>query len=313
LRRIGGGYAVRAGWLARGLGADRRGGDFAEDELWESVVDDDVEMDHHHPGGDEAAAMESLAMAVSNIAQRHHQQQQQRGSSDSRQRWLEAGRQYAQSVRGGPVPAANAIVVVDPNELLRCACDNAQAYQPVWENFAKSPARSRAANGIQVGDGERQTLAHLPMGVGEGLAVRASEPLPRGDSLLSTTTLTATTAASVAAATSTFDPSVTRRVVGFRVAFDHPSCEQGGNMGGCYLVGITNSSFTAYGEQNGLHHSPFFWGIEDGGIKYEGSRYAPSGRGSRRSAPSVSFGIEISPGEVPRNQAGVRFGAMISF
>jgi hypothetical protein len=283
IRRLGGGYAVRAGWLARSLESERRdlGGDFAEDEYWESVVDD-VEMEN---GSDEAVAMESLAMAVSNIAQRH------RDSDGSRQRWLEVGRQFAQNVRAAP-PVASA---VDPNEVLRCASDNVPVYQPQWEDPSKIPALVRSGNDIRVGEGDKQNLAYLPVGMGEGRAVRALEPLPRNESM------------SFPGPVTSFGPTPARRVVGFRVAFDHPSCEQGENMGGCYLVGVISPYFTAYGEQNGLHHSPFFWGIEDGGTKYEGSRYSPSALARRRTVPSVSFGVDVGV-DVPKNAAGVLFG-----
>ena len=114
----------------------------------------------------------------------------------------------------------------------------AQPYAPVWENPATLAPRVRAGNGIEV-DG---AMAHVPLGAGEGRALRGMPPLPSS------------------------------RPVGFRVAFHHPLCEPGGNMGGSYLVGVASASFTAFGDPNGLQESPFFWGIEDSGTKHEGSR-----------------------------------------
>lgn len=129
---------------------------------------------------------------------------------------------------------------------------------------------------IQVGDGEWQkNVAHSRPGAGEGRAIRAEEPLPR-----------------------------TVRACGFRVAFDHPAAETGGNMGGCHLIGVTTQSFTAYGEQNGLQQSPFFWGIEDGGQKYEGSLY--SGRMNRRSYNALR--TEFVAPDAPLNASNVLYG-----
>ena len=52
---------------------------------------------------------------------------------------------------------------------------------------------------------------------------------------------------------------------GFRVVFDHPYRDPGMSLGDCYLVGLTTSSFSHFGDRNGLLQSPHFWGIEDSG------------------------------------------------
>ena len=77
-------------------------------------------------------------------------------------------------------------------------------------------------------------------------------------------------------------------------------------MGGCYLVGVTTTSFAAFSEKNALQQSPFFWGIEDSGNKYEGARYHSSG-GSRRG--QSSYAVELTPAEAPRNEDDVLFGS----
>ena len=82
--------------------------------------------------------------------------------------------------------------------------------------------------------------------------------------------------------------------------------ENGENMGGCYLVGVTTTSFAAFSEKNALQQSPFFWGIEDSGNKYEGARYHSSG-GSRRG--QSSYAVELTPAEAPRNEDDVLFGS----
>ena len=89
----------------------------------------------------------------------------------------------------------------------------------------------------------------VPPDAGEGRAIRAEEALPRGDSFGSF---------SLSSPTNASQNRAWRRAFGFRVAFDHPTVETAGNMGGCYLVGVTTSSFTGYADQNGLQQSPFF-------------------------------------------------------
>lgn len=192
LRRAGGaiGYAARAGWFSRGLSASaaRRvmGMDeFGDDEdLWE--LDDE----------------------------------RSRLLDASRQRFLEAARAY--SVVSGRVPPRRE---VDPDELLAAATVNASSYQPYWAHPSqiRSSSSSRSNNGnnaIEVGEGlERQNLAHLPVGAGEGRTIRAEVPLPRGE-----TTFSSSFQANSASSTSNqSEDESPRRVFGFKVAFDHPS------------------------------------------------------------------------------------------
>jgi hypothetical protein len=77
---------------------------------------------------------------------------------------------------------------------------------------------------------------------------------------------------------------------------------------------VTTSAFINYGELNGLQHSPYFWGIEDRGFKYEGPRYHQSNRssGSVRRQPSIStttYSRKIASEEVTMNMFGVLFGS----
>jgi len=298
LRRAGAGagYAARAGWLARGLGA-RRGmmnEDFAgldDEDLWESVVDGG------DMGDDPESAMESLAMEVSGMASaaRNARLEASRHQSleiANRQRFLEAARAFSQANR-------DSTQRVDPDEVLRWATENAASYHPRWVNPTQRVGRARSGNEIEVGEGEQQNLAHLPIGGGSGRAIRTEEPLPRGDSFGSF---------SFSSPSNVSQDQRQRRAFGFRVAFDHPEREAGASMGGCYLIGVTTSSFTAFSEQNGLQQSPFFWGIEDSGQKYEGSRCNPAARGSRR-ASSSGHGIELGPQDAPLNSCDVLFGS----
>lgn len=161
---------------------------------------------------------------------------------------------------------------------------------------ASSPAASTNDNcraAIQVGSGmegdANNNIAHVPIGAAEGLAIRAAEPLPRTDRtgndannnpfssfrLSSPAHTNATTATTTAGWNPSDDDNTPhRRVFGFRVAFDHPTSGNvvGANMGGCYLIGVTTSSYTRFGEQDSLRQSPFFWGVEDGGQVFEGPR-----------------------------------------
>jgi hypothetical protein len=176
----------------------------------------------------------------------------------ARQRFLEAARALAH--RNGeavdaPSAAAAAAVAVNPQTLWQQAL--ATEYHPYWSDVRQ--------NGIEVGTSEElRHLAHVPPGSGEGRAVRAEQALPRNG------------------------------VAGFRVVFENPGVETtGSNMGGCYLIGVTTSSFSAWHEHKALQTSMYFWGIEDGGQIFQGSS-----SGDRRDADpsimnenSVTFGI----------------------
>jgi hypothetical protein len=351
LRRHGAAYAARVGMIARGLGGARRSSssihhlsqeelDIDEEELWESVVDN-MEL----AAGEAAeSAMESLAMEVSGMVA-------SRTSSSSR--WLlPPTRHAAQRLLGNSsssstnrrslVEAAHNAVTLsnqqqqqrdapNPVELMRVATEHAASYQPVWANPSLLLTRGRTINQIQVGKDERQNLAHLPSGSGEGRAIRTDNALPRPDASSALARPDASSAlarpdVSSALARPDVSSALARpdassaldvssplglrevgRTFGFKVAFDHPSAETGGSMGGCHLVGVTTSSFTAFGEQNGLQQSPFFWGIEDGGQKYEGSQHVRGG-GARRGAYN-SFRNELGSREAPFNPANVLFGA----
>ena len=290
MRRHGAAHAARVGLLARGLGARRSGmpDDLDEDELWESVgLVDNMDMA-------DDSAMESLAMEVSGMAGRNRLLNNRLVNHASSRRLLEAARAFhssssaaTQQQRESSSPQQQ---VPNPVELLRAATENAGSYKPQWVQPAQLVGRGRSGNAIQVGEGDRQNLAHLPSGAAEGRAIRTENALPRGDS---------------AGLTNPSEQPESRRTFGFRVAFDHPSSDTGGNMGGGHLVGVTTSSFTAFGEQNSLQQSPFFWGIEDGGQKYEGSHQSSAPRGRRSYS---SFRSEFVSREAPMNANNVLFG-----
>ena len=247
------------------------------EDLWERVVDD-FDM-----GGDEdEQAIAALAMEVAGVTG---------GRETNRQRFMEAARSFAMATRE---------VHRDPNpdELLRAANENASSYQPRWVNPSQIGGRIRTGNGIEVGEGECQNVAHLPLGAGEGRALRALEAFPRSAPFASF---------NLSPSNNMGTERKSRRAFGFRVAFEHPSKEIGKSMGGCYLIGVTTTSFAQFGERSALQQSPFFWGIEDGGNKYEGSRSSHAPRGSRRGLSN--FAIEIPPSEAPRNQDNVLFGS----
>lgn len=276
LRRAG--YvASRSGLFARSVAARRR---FMQEELglegyelWERM-EEDPDMDEDD--GDHVMA--SLAMEVANAAQ---------GGGTRRRSVMDAARSFAMA----------AARELDPSEILRAACDNGSLYQPKWMNPSQIGGRMRTGNNIEVGEGENQNVAHLPLGAGEGRALRALEAFPRSAPFASF---------NMPASNASEHERRPRRAFGFRVAFEHPTKEsKGGNMGGCYLVGVTTTSFASFSERNALQQSPFFYGIEDGGNKYEGSRgHAP--RDSRRA--QSSYAVELSPDEAPRNADNVLFG-----
>lgn len=277
------GYAVRPDLFARSLAARRR---FMQEELgldgyelWERM-EEDAEI--HDEDGEHAIA--SLALQVAGVARGGRGGE----SSNTRRRSvIDAARSFAMATARE----------LDPSEILRAACDNGSLYQPKWMNPSQIGGRMRTGNGIEVGEGENQNVAHLPLGAGEGRALRALEAIPRSAPFASF---------NMPASNESERERRPRRTFGFRVAFEHPTKEEkGANMGGCYLIGVTTTSFAAFSERNSLQQSPFFWGIEDGGNKYEGSRgHAP--REGRRS--QSSYAIELDPDEVPRNENDVLFG-----
>lgn len=213
-------------------------------------------------------------------------------SAANGRRLLEAARALTQQQRN-PAPDATLI--------LRIATANGPSYNPSWippSHLITSRAgrRSQQFEHVQVGEGERQHVARSQTGTGEGRAVRAETALPRdpdGSALTSHTE--------------------SRRAFGFRIAFDHPSAETGGNMDGCHWIGVTTSSYTNYHEPNSLQKSPFFWGIEDGGQKCEGSPISSTAAafrsatvGERRTLSSL--GSDYVSESVPLNAANVLFG-----
>ena len=314
---------ARPSWFSRSVfgsrGARSIHEEFGMDEeadLWESVVDD-VEIAQ---GDDRQNSIESLAMEVSGMASaaRRSLESRRQGIEGGRQqRLLDVARVFQQQQQGSSSSAsapssARDVPRVAPEELWNQAMQNGPSYRPQWMNPSQMSSRSRNSNGIQIVPSQEEpssnTLAYLPYGNGEGRAIRASPAIPRDTNNRPSPRRLAALQERDSGGNSRAqaDPPV-RKVFGFRVAFDHPSCETGGNLGGCYLVGVTVSSFTAYGEQNGLSQSAFFWGIEDGGNKYEGARYAQTSRGSRRL--SANYGSEVDPREVPLNESDLLFGS----
>lgn len=291
LRRAG--YAARAGLFARSVAA-RRG--FANEELggldgyefWSRAMEGDVDMDSGVDDDEQAIA--ALAMEVAGVNARTGDRSSASGGAGARS-LMDAARSFAMA-SSNREPETR----LEPEELWQAAMENGTLYQPKWMNPSQIGGRMRTGNGIEVGDGESQNVAYLPLGSGEGRALRALEAFPRSAPFAS------------------FNRSgesperKPRRVFGFKVAFDHPQKEPGKNMGGCYLIGVTTTSFAAFSERNALQQSPFFWGIEDGGSKYEGSRHH-NGRESGRRADQSVYAVDVNSEEAPRNEDSVLFGS----
>lgn len=275
MRRAG--YAARAGIFSRGglpggipVGLGGRRGFMNDDidELWGRVVDG-VGF-----GNDEdEEAITALAMEVS-------------GQPLNRSRDLGRPRNFSSPGRE--------TTAVDADEVLDAATENARGYQPKWISPGVG-GRVSTGNGMEIGEGQRQNVAHLPVGAGEGRAVRAEEAIPRSIPL------------AALVPSSRGEERRIRRSFGFKVAFDYPGREGGSSLGGCYMIGVTTSSFSNFGERNGLQQSSLFWGIEDGGNKFEGPRYS---RSTRSGGPGISnYGMEIGQDEAPLNFDNVLFGA----
>lgn len=149
-----------------------------------------------------------------------------------------------------------------PNELLDFATENSTLYDPQWIK--------QKANKMDVGEKTFANVATLPIGATEGKSIRSLQHLPLPCDLPD-------------------GNSVRRKIFGFRVAFKRPYREMGKSLGGNYLIGITTSSFSNFGERNSLQQSSLFWGIGDNGHKYEGGPSIASIRGPRRPQHSIEI------------------------
>lgn len=164
---------------------------------------------------------------------------------------------------------------------------------------AAAAAAINSNSGIELSGSalERNQVAHVMFGATEGRSIRAEQPFPRTDRPSSTNifdpfhlSLSLSPANShdsdsfdllcnAEMATMQQQQQSRARVFGFRVAFDNPalsndheSTQVGMNLGGCFLVGVTSSTFTSYTESSALQQSHMFWGIEDHGQVFEGSK-----------------------------------------
>ena len=284
-------------------------GDGYYHDFFESIIDGDVDMNAAGAGDDEHH-WEDMVVEASGV-----------GNSISNIHGAAARYRAAVSMRGVgaaprpfPVPGREVTQRLTPRELLLAANDNDSVYRPKWMNPSQIGGRMRTGNGIEVGDGINQNVAYLPLGSGEGRALRALQAFPRSAPFasfsLSADSSLSTSHGSFSAPSG--QERRPRRVFGFKVAFSHPSKNNGESMGGRYLVGITTTSFSSFSEANALQQSPFFYGIEDGGNKYEGNRNqnnSNSAREGSRGRGRSSYAIELKQNEAPRNKDGVLFGS----
>lgn len=281
IRRVGG----RAG--AARLLADHYGmvrGDFGDedDEMFE---EDGLEIQFREGMMEDEEQMAALALEVAGVA----------GAAGipgalSRRRRFQMGPAIPDQEDRAPAQPTE-----PPETLWRLAMENAASYQPKWGTTTQHRGRIRNGYDIEIGSGDLQNVARVMDGVAEGRAIRASEALPRPSHRPQREHND-----------SPGQAECHRKVYGFRVVFDHPYRDPGMSLGDCYLVGVTTSSFSAFGDRNGLLQTPHFWGIEDGGSFFEGARRR---RGTRPGAPSSGYGMETSAREAPRNADNVLFGS----
>lgn len=280
-------------------------------DFFESVIDGDADMNAAAADDDDEHAIAAIAMGASGVGNRNSA----RFRAAAAIRGMGVGpRSIVDAARSFSAPARETVRRLSPDELLRAANENNSLYQPKWMNLSQIGGRMRTGNGIEVGDGANQNVAYLPLGSGEGRALRALEAFPRSFpfasfALSSSTTTSASNGSFPATSGQERRP---RRVFGFKVAFAHPSKKEGENMGGRYLIGVTTTSFSSFSEKNALQQSPFFYGIEDGGSKYEGTRNHSASHSARegiRGRRRSSFAIELNDNEAPRNKDGALFGS----
>jgi len=177
----------------------------------------------------------------------------------------------------------------NPDELLAAATENAGLWEPKWSS-------THCGNSIQIIEKNHQ-VASLTEGGKEGRCVRALTGFP-----------------------SFTDDDVEqsseqrRSIFGWRIAFEHSTRDRGKSMGGCYLVGVTTDAFAAYSERSGLQQSRLFWGVEDGGRRYEGGtttgrRQLSSQQGQSGNGPGGPGMMQLSRTDAPRNSENLLFGS----
>jgi hypothetical protein len=142
---------------------------------------------------------------------------------------------------------------------------------------------------------EWNQIAHVMFGATEGRAIRAEQPFPRLDRAshtnvfdpfhlsfaLSPTNSNDSDSFDLLCNTevATMQQPTQSRVFGFRVAFDNPALpvddegtRVGMDLGGCFLIGVTSSTFTSPTDSSTLLQSNTFWGIEDHGQIFAGNK-----------------------------------------
>ena len=147
-------------------------------DFFESVIDGDVDMGGAADDDDEQA-LAAMAMEASGLGSRG-------GSASARLRAAAAmrgvgvgPRSVVDAARSFSVPPREPVQRLTPDELLSAANENDSLYQPKWMNPSQIGGRMRTGNGIEVGEGTDQNVAYLPLGSGEGRALRALEAFPR--------------------------------------------------------------------------------------------------------------------------------------
>jgi len=280
-------------------------------DFFESVIDGDVDIGASAADDDGDHAIAAMAEetsgdgSISDVGARFRAAMAMRGVGGGPRSIVDAARSFS-------VPIREPVQKLTHDELLRAATENDSLYQPKWMNPSQIGGRTRTGNGIEVGDGADQNVAYLPLGSGEGRALRALEAFPRSFPFASFSMSSSASVSNSSISAMSSQERRPRRVFGFKIAFAHPSKEQGENMGGQYLIGVTTTSFSSFGDKNALQQSPFFYGIEDSGNKYEGTRSHSSGNSARESIRShrrSTFAIELKENEAPRNKHGALFGS----
>jgi hypothetical protein len=280
---------------------------FDDDDLWESVMNGVVDPTNTHTGNNvQPHPLEmQLSMGFATARNRYV------AESNRQQRLLEAAsRAFSNNIRGQATTT-----ILDPDQLLHCAISNAAFYQPNWADpsivvgggsstattrssrSASAAAFTTNSNSVILFSGEKNQIAHVPLGALEGRAIRTEQPFPQvgGNNVTSNLNtfdpfgLSSSLSPTNSHDSDNFDllcnpemamspQQALSRIFGFRVVFDIPTrtddddaIQVGSDLGGCFLIGVTSSSFASFNESSALQRSNLFWGIEDQGQIFEGS------------------------------------------
>jgi hypothetical protein len=213
---------------------------------------------------------------------------------------------------------------VNSDLILRQAQENSCHFQPQW-------SASHCGRSVMV-DSDKGLVACLTENSDAGRCVRTQDPLP---GVVCAAPRDDAQDPPAAAEYDYEEAEDQNNYYGWKIMFEHPTREKGRSMGGCYLLGVTTERFDSFTSRSGLQQSKLFWGIEDGGRRYEGNGNAAAASANNdneneasenqegdeaedgqaqaqaqaNSNATAASMIQLNRAEAPRNSENVLFGS----